>query len=50
MRHISPSFSHINLQRKQDKLTDKEWAKALPLEEVLKSTPKRVDTLDSARL
>lgn len=46
MRHISPSFSHINLQRKKDKLTDKEWAKALPLDEVLASNPKRVETYD----
>lgn len=46
MRTISPSFSHINLQRKQDKLTDKEWAKALPLDEVLKSDVKRVETYD----
>jgi hypothetical protein len=46
MRHISPSFSHINLQRKKDKLTDKEWAKALPLDDVLKSAPKRVETYD----
>ena len=46
MRHISPSFSHINLQRKTDKLTDKEWAKAMPLDEVLKSAPKRVETYD----
>jgi hypothetical protein len=46
MRHISPSFSHINLQRKKDKLTDKEWAKAMPLDEVLKSAPKRVETYD----
>jgi hypothetical protein len=46
MRNIQTSFSHINLQRKKDKLTDKEWAKALPLDEVLKSTPKRVETYD----
>lgn len=46
MRHISPSFSHINLQRKKDKLNDKEWAKAMPLDEVLKSAPKRVETYD----
>jgi hypothetical protein len=46
MRHISNSFSHINLQRQQDKLTDKEWAMALPLVEVLKSEPKRVETYD----
>ena len=46
MRHIAPSFSHINLQRKEDKVSDKEWAKALPLDEVLKSAPKRVETYD----
>jgi len=46
MRPISSSFSHINLQRKQDKITDKEWAKALPLDEVLKSNAKRVKTYD----
>ena len=46
MRIISPSFSHVNLQCKQEKLTDKEWAKALPLDEVLKSVPKRVETYD----
>ena len=46
MRYISPSFSHINLQRKKDKLTDKEWAMALPLDVVLESAPKRVETYD----
>jgi hypothetical protein len=46
MRPISLSFSHINLQRGQEKLTDKEWAKALPLDEVFKSAPKRVETYD----
>ena len=46
MRTISPSFSHINLQHKQDKLTDKEWVKALPLDEVLKSDAKRVESYD----
>jgi hypothetical protein len=46
MRHISPSFSHINLQRKTDKLSDKEWAKPLSLDEVLKSDARRVSTYD----
>jgi hypothetical protein len=34
------------LQRKKDKLTDKEWAKATPLEEILKGPAKKVDTYD----
>lgn len=46
MRHITPYFSYINLQRRKDKFTDKEWAKALPLDEVLKSVPERVETYD----
>ena len=46
MRHITPSFSRINLLRRKDKFTDKEWAKARPLEEVLKYTPMRVETYD----
>lgn len=46
MRSISPSFSHINLQHKQDNLTDNDWAKALPLDEVLKSDAKWVETYD----
>jgi len=46
MRYISQSFSHINLERKKDKLTDREWSKPLPLVDVLKSFPKRVDTYD----
>ncbi|MFZ1788466.1 MAG: hypothetical protein WAT92_09150 [Saprospiraceae bacterium] len=46
MRHISPSFSHINLQRKTDKLSDKEWAKPLSLDEVLKSDARRVNAYD----
>jgi hypothetical protein len=46
MRHITPSFSHINLQPGKGKITDKELAKVLPLEEVCKSIPKRVETYD----
>ncbi len=46
MRHISASFSHINLQRKTEKLTDKEWAKPLSLDEVLKSKARQVNTYD----
>jgi hypothetical protein len=46
MKTINNPFSHINLQRRKDKLTDKEWAKALPLDEVLKSVPQRVETYD----
>ncbi len=46
MRHISPSFSQINLELKKDKPSNEEWAKARPLDEVLKSAPKRVDTYD----
>lgn len=46
MRHISPSFSHINLELKKDKPSNEDWAKARPLDEVLKSAPKRVETYD----
>lgn len=46
MRHISPSFSHINLELKKDKPSNDDWAKARPLDEVLKSAPKRVETYD----
>jgi len=46
MRHISASFSHINLERMKDKHINKEWAKPLSLDEVLKSNARKVDTYD----
>lgn len=46
MRHISASFSHINLHRKTEKLKDKDWSRPLSLVEVLKSDAKRVNTYD----
>lgn len=46
MKIISSSFSHINLLKKTEKLAVKEWAKALPLDDILKSEPKKVSTYD----
>jgi len=46
MRTITPSFSHINLQRKNTKQLDKDWSKPLQLDEVLRSDPKRVNTYE----
>jgi hypothetical protein len=46
MRTIQTAFCHINLQWKNNKITDKVWSKPLPLDEVLKSEPKRVETYD----
>lgn len=46
MRSILPTFSHINLEKRKSKLNGKEWAKPLPLDEVLKSVPMRVNTYD----
>lgn len=41
MKPIASSFCHINLQRKVESKKDKEWAKPLPLEDILKSEPKK---------
>ena len=46
MRPIISGFTHINLEREKDKLTFNDWARALPIEEILKSKPKRVETYD----
>lgn len=46
MKSLVSSFSHVNLQKKKTKGTDDKWAKALPLEVVLKSPPKHVSTYD----
>ena len=45
MKSISAPFSHVNLQ-KSEILNENEWAKPLPLEEVLKSDPRKVNTYD----
>jgi hypothetical protein len=45
MKTISPSFSHVNLELTKTK-SKNEWSKPLPLEDVLKSSPKHVDTYD----
>lgn len=46
MKAISPSFSHVNLQLKRDKTKNDTWAKPIPLEAVLKSEPKHVNSYD----
>lgn len=46
MRNLPPSFSHINLERKSRKSKDRDWFKPVPIEDVLKSKPKKVQTYD----
>lgn len=46
MRQINHSFSHLNLERKSNKLSDKEWAKPMSLEDIINSEPRRVETYD----
>jgi len=46
MRIITTAFSHINLEKKIKKSFDKDWAKPITNDEILKSKPKRVETYD----
>src|SRR5687768_8553254 len=46
MKPIPSSFSHMNLERKKDKLENEKWVKPQPLQAVLKSPPKHVATYD----
>jgi hypothetical protein len=46
MKIITTAFSHINLEKKNNKLTDKDWSKHLTNDEILKSNPKSVNTYD----
>ena len=47
MKPLANSFSHINLNKKSDSLKEKkDWAKPRPLEEILKSEAKRVNSYD----
>lgn len=46
MKSLTTAFSHINLEQKSSSLTDKEWAKPFPLDEILKSPPRKVKTYD----
>ena len=46
MKIISSSFSHINLEKKKDKAIDRRWVRAISLEEILRSEPKKVETYD----
>lgn len=46
MRKINKSFSHLNLEKKNDKIKNSDWAKPTLLDDILKSNPKRVETYD----
>src|SRR5690554_2717364 len=46
MRKINTSFTHLNLEKKNNKTKNKDWSKPTLLEEVLKSNPKLVETYD----
>jgi hypothetical protein len=46
MRKINTSFTHLNLEKKNNKTKNKDWSKPTLLEDVLKSNPKRVETYD----
>jgi hypothetical protein len=46
MRSIGSAFSHINLQQKKEKLTDKNWAKPFLLDDILASNAKKIKTYD----
>ena len=46
MRSIDKVFSHINLIQKENKPSIPDWSKALPLEEILASAPKKVMSYD----
>lgn len=46
MRRINSSFSHINLEKKKDKFNDSVWSKPTSSDEILNSSPKRVETYD----
>jgi len=46
LRILTSSFSHINLTQKEKKNKNTNWAKTTPLDEILFSSPKRVDTYD----
>lgn len=46
MKIITSAFSHINLEKKKIKPSDKNWSKHLTNDEILKSKPKRVETYD----
>lgn len=46
MRRINTSFSHLNLEKKNDKLNNSDWSKHTLLEDILKSNPKRVKSYD----
>jgi len=46
MRRINTSFSHLNLEKKNDKIKNSDWSKPTLLEDILKFSPKIVETYD----
>lgn len=46
MRGIATAFSHMNLEKKSDNFSDKDWSKPFSLDEILKSEPRKVFTYD----
>ena len=46
MRRINTSFSHLNLEKKNNKIENNDWSKPTPLDDILKSNPKLVETYD----
>lgn len=46
MRQIQTAFSHINLQRKKSKSSDKEWSKPVTNEDIINSTPMHIESYD----
>lgn len=46
MRRINTSFSHLNIEKKIDKIKNSDWPKHTLLDDILKSNPRKINTYD----
>lgn len=46
MKSLSSSFSHVNLNKKENNSSDRGWIKPVPLDEILESNARFVETYD----
>jgi hypothetical protein len=46
MKALLTAFSHLNLEKKDNKVLNKDWSKPIKLEEIQKSSPMKVNSYD----